>query len=447
MKRMFRRLLALCLTLILAAAILPVGAQAMTQATTGTIQISGVEDGAAVTVYRLMDVHYDDTADQPVQPVYTWISAVADWVQTNYPVYINISDNSVTDGFYTLTSDSTGYGSAIASFYDQLAKAIRSGDISVASAGSRTGNGDIEGLTMGNYLVLIENGMKIYRPSTVNLIPVWNNTSEAWEMSSAAVVVKASEPTISKSLAIAGAAAGDNNVQVGSTVNYTLSAIVPVYPDNALATDYCIGDDLPAGLTLDASSVKAYGVKDGEEDVLLTAGDYTLTASSTTLPNSRAVDLKLVFVYSRIRGYDSIRVEYSAAVNENVVLGTTGNTNTAYLVYSNNPYATSANASWKEKSASASVYSFGIEVTKVAKTTGTALTGAQFTIASANDADTALTFLKKSTGKYYLSSGTGSSAMLEVDADGKLDLHGLLPGTYYLTETKAPGGYVKLQPP
>ena len=51
---------------------------------------------------------------------------------------------------------------------------------------------------MGNYLILIENGMKVYSPSAVNLVPEWKNGE--WQMSDATVEVKSSELTIIKTV-------------------------------------------------------------------------------------------------------------------------------------------------------------------------------------------------------------------------------------------------------
>lgn len=443
MKKTIRNLMAICFALVLVAGILPMYAQALSESDTGAISIAGLDEEVEIAVYKLMEVNYDDTADQPVDPAFVWVSAVANWVETNYPTYIDASTGAVTEEFAQLSSDTTGYGTDLATFYDKMAKAIKAGDVTVAVAATATGNGNIEGLAMGNYLVLIENGMKIYRPSTVNLIPVWDETEEKWAMSTANVVIKSSDPSVKKEMAIADAATDANDVKVGDTVDYTVTADIPVYPANALAKGYQIGDDLPDGITLDATSIKVYGVNEGEADTELTSGYTLTTAAGTKTANDTAVDFLLDFTYEQIRGYASVKVEYSATINENVVLGTSGNTNTAYLDYNNNPYS---DATWKEKTADgATVYSFGIEVTKQDEQ-GNALTGAEFSLSASDAANAAAyTFKQNSDGSYTLAEGTDSSAVLAVDENGKLFVRGLVPGTYYLTETKAPDGYVKLQ--
>ena len=439
----------LTMVLALVLSILPMGAMAMTDADVADIVVSGLAGtdadaatGVAVDAYRVMDVIYDDTADQPAQPVYVWETAVAAWVTANYSSYIG-ENNAVTEAFYGLASDTVGYGSDIATFYDQMAAAIKGGTITLSPAGSGVGNCSLEDLEMGNYLVLIENGMKIYRPSTLNLIPTWDANGEAWTLADGEVVIKASEPSVTKTLEVNDAAVQE--AQVGDTVTYTVTAAIPVYPDNATAKGYQIGDDLPDGVTLDAASVAVVGVKAGESDVDLEAGgdkDYTLTtASGTKTGNDTAVDLLLTFDYEQIRAFDSVVITYEAAVNQNVALGTDGNENAAYLAYNNNPYDAD---SWKEKEANTTFYSFGIQVTKTDET-GNTLAGAEFSL---SDGAGELTFLKDETNnRYYLSSAAGSSSVLAVDENGLLKIHGLVAGEYTLTETKAPGGYVKLQNP
>lgn len=94
---------------------------------TGTIRVTGAEAGVSVTAYRLMDVNYDfDNANQPVDPVYEWVDALAGWVRENYSAYIGTgTDNSVQEAFSTAEADD------IAAFYDALAAKIRSGNITL----------------------------------------------------------------------------------------------------------------------------------------------------------------------------------------------------------------------------------------------------------------------------------------------------------------------------
>lgn len=458
MKRTMRSLLAMCLTLVLLASILPMGAMAIEAEDKGSIVVSNLDaatdgktdTGATVKVYQLMTVEYDYDADQPVVPVYKWVDSVANWLKNHgtYSIFVDGENgNAVTDAFYetSLESDTAApaYNSDIALFFDQMVNEIGS---SLTAVDTKTGNCTFENLDMGYYLVLITDGMKIYRPSTVKLVPEWNEKDKVWEMTEAELVIKASEPGIKKELKVGQTDANDANVT--DTITYTLKTDVPVYPENATAKGYKIGDKLPEGVTLNTNSITVYGVK-GTTETQLTAGTaYTLDASAATTEKGNDIDFLLTFTYEQIRTYEDIKVTYTATVNKDVTLGTAGeeaNKNTAYLAYNNNPYDA---ASWQEKSAEQTFYSFGIQVTKLDEK-NEALAGAEFTLSKEGEE---LKFEKDAANdRYYLSDADAADTKLEVGEDGEqegiLNIHGLVPGEYVLTETKAPDGYVKLQNP
>lgn len=452
------RVTAFFMTLLMAVSLLCATAFAIEPDEKGTITVNDVEDNVTVSAYRLMDVKVNENG-QPQEPVYTWTGAVADWVRKNYPTYIGeAEDNSVQDDFSTEAETEE-----IAEFYDALAAAIKTtaGPLAITAEGTCTGSGTIEDLSMGNYLILIENGMKVYRPSAVNLVPVWDTETDRWEMSDATVVVKSSELTISKTVnADTGSdSAGKkaDNANIGDTVSFEIVADVPNFPANALAKNYAVSDILPEGLTLDEDSIEVYGVS-GDMDTPLEAGDGGAYTSENTRPNNGvASSFTLSFAYDKISRYEKIRVTYSAVLNGDAVLGTLGNVNNAHLDYSNNPYVAE---SWKDKTDSAVVYTYGIDISKVDKGDHeNFLAGAKFELyASENAAEGGteaekIVFVKESEGVYHraLAGEENTTTTLVVGENdalkGRLKVKGLDEGTWYLKETKAPGGYNLLASP
>lgn len=477
MKKKLHRWAALCLTLALTFCLaLPVWAD---EATTynivadqkGTIQVTGIEEPVdttvTVNVYRLMTVNFNVPNQQPEEPVYTWVNDVAQWLKTNtnetYKTYINANDNSVTENFSVPTTDENGTKAAeIAAFYDALAAAIRSNAIvlnatssqTVQGAGTQAVSASINNLGMGNYLVLIEGGMKVYRPSAVNLVPEWKKTSESpetweWVLETANVELKSSEPALTKTVS-------DTQVAIGDTVTYTLVADLPYYPENALHKNYQISDMLPAGMTLNATSVEVYAGNELSQTIKLDGStDYNLTSSNAQRPTDVTTDEDVTAASFAVTfqdittlaesGYTKIKVTYTATANENINIlensDDSANTNTAYLDYNNNPYNTTA--TWQTKTATATVYSYGIMVNKVDKE-NKPLSGAKFTLSKKSDGSAPIHF--EGSNGTYLKTASGDTE-IEVDSSGKLTLSGLDVGTYYLTETKAPGGYVKLTNP
>ena len=427
--KIWTRLSALCLALLLAVGMLGTTAFAANIVeNTGSITVGNVEDGVTVSAYKVLDVIFDYDGQQPVVPVYLWDSAVQNWVKNNYPAYIG-TDNSVTEAFSKATADQ------VAAFYDKLAAAIKGGTVTLTAAGSCTGSGTISNLPMGGYLILIENGMKVYRPSAVNIVPVYDETENTWKMTTPTVEIKSSEPSIDKTVNEAATSTG----AIGDTVNYDIRADVPQYPANAIETKYAISDTLPTGLTLVTDSIKVYGVSADNTETLLTEGThYTKTADRT--------GFTLNFIYAQIKNYTKIHVDYNATINSDVVIGPDGNENHAVLEYTNNPYVAN---SYKAKDDKVKVYSYGIKVTKV-DGTGAVLTGAEFTLSKSADGSDALYFIKTGDGAYRLAasaseSGATQTLVVGVGDKGKLTLSGLDLGTYYLTETRAPDGrYNKL---
>lgn len=459
-KQLFARMLALCLAVILTLGMVPMNTEAaeLVNESKGTITISGIEDAATATVYRLMDVKYNDTAKQPQDPMFTWVEAVREWVQKEYSAYINTATNAVTETFSTGLSDA-----AKAEFYDKLAVAIKAKTVDLSPAGSCTGDGNIKNLTMGNYFILIENGMKVYRPSAVNLVPVWNSANSKWEMSTPVTIeVKASELAFTKALV----SEDDRTVKVTDSVEYKLEAKVPNYPVNATNKGYRISDNLPNGVTLKEDTIVVKGITSDNSEIVLFNGDaseiadtdstkaFTLTTDNGTNKESTpvAVDFVLEFNYEKIRSYDKIVVTYSAIVNKDIVLGTSGNTNTAYLDYNNNPYSDG----WKVLNSTQTIYSYGINVTKKgikdSNDNNIALADAEFTLTqkTGDDSSIVLTFEKDQAENYYYLANVNfqtASEVLKSDSSGTIKINGLEPGTYYLTETKAPNDYILLQNP
>lgn len=480
MKQKLKALASLCLALALTLCLtLPAWAAGLTAESTGAVTIEGLPETSTenlkVTAYKIIEVNYYSNAgsgyNAPEDPAFSWVSqndtthtgskSVAEWVRDNHSTYIGRAepgkepDNSVQEAF---KKDAPGVD--FAAFYDDLANAIRNNDVTFGS-GYTVENGTTSGaeggpsitltqepatepnpvtvtcnlnnFEMGSYLVLIEGGMKIYKPVVVNLTPVWKDN--AWTLTPDVpkdLTVKYSEPTITKKVKDAETYNANDSVAeldyaqvaIGDTVTYILEADVPQFPADAINKGYVISDNLPAGMTL--GDVTVYGVKPGsggttEAEVELkpkqdgtntdpTADPdltYTLTtptAGETTVSRpdgvtgEKEVNYKIEFsnivaIYEE--GYTKVKVTYTATANEKIlVVSNNGNThvnqNTAYLDYNNNPYEKKADGSrtWKTASDTADVYTYGIQVQKKGEeqdgTTVDNLTGAVFELTAAD---------------------------------------------------------------
>ena len=287
---------------------------------------------------------------------------------------------------------------------------------------------------MGTYLILIENGYMVYTPSVINLTPEFNKTSNEWKLPySMAVTVKATKPQVTKT--VTDTTKVKDNYSTKDVIPFTIVADIPTYLTGSLSKTYKVGDTLSNGLKLDESTIKVYGQKGSGDPVELTkTTDYTSSVTGTTA-------FEIDFKYDQIKNYDKVRITYSASLEKETAtnIGGAGNTNTAKLTYSNNPYVAD---STQTQETTNTVFTYGAEITKTDKTSGEALTGAEFELTKDSNK---LYFVKTADGVYYQanSSDTGATTTLVVDNNGKLNIFGLDEGTYSLTEKKAPAGYNK----
>lgn len=312
------------------------------------------------------------------------------------------------------------------------------------------------------------------------------------------VKAKADAPSIEKKI-LESQDAGDGAEQekdttvanVGDSVLFRLTGTIPEM-DGYDKYFYIVTDTLSKGLDFDNVQSVVLNNKSGEqESVLSKDDDYTLTVTKNQEDGTTA--LKFVFKdfiqYKEYAG-GTIVIKYTATLNQNAVIGNSGNPNSVHLEYSNDPNydylgenePTGNDPMGQTPEDYVIVYTGAVQVRKV-DSNRKALTGAGFTLTGDSTNQVKVTtnsFVKdnvdgtyyklkdgtytteapngnedayeSTTDKYSLEqtvawTGTNTSSTAiagDVGQDGYLTFGGLGEGTYTIEETTVPEGYNKI---
>ena len=302
-------------------------------------------------------------------------------------------------------------------------------------------------MAVGYYLVLPEGGStSVDRQTDAMLVNVPSAMSVKLDM-------KSEYPTVTKEASDRdnGTYGENTTVQIGDKVYFQLTSKVP---DMSAYTDYTFKfkDTLSQGLTFDESSVV---VKVGGTD-LNKGTDYTVTPTEDTAGANVTIDLSNS-IEDQTPGAEIV-VTYEATLNENAVIGSTANGNSAEVEYSNDPDTNETGTSIPDTT---KTYTYDIQVHKYAADTPDGhLTGATFILSTSEtlagtptapdyeDANAIkLVNVAGSTYRVAKADDLVTQTYFTTNGTGNITIQGLEAGTYYLHEVDAPDGYNKLTEP
>jgi LPXTG-motif cell wall-anchored protein/uncharacterized repeat protein (TIGR01451 family) len=236
-------------------------------------------------------------------------------------------DTAKISGYTTNDAQTVAAGLSdenVAEFAKTIAKYLSTTSVSAE-------NGKVTGLSDGYYLVVDEATLsgedKAY---SANLLEVLGNKT---------VTLKDSIPTVQKKVKDTNDTDGETTGWQ-DTADYDVNDVVPFQLTATLgnnvelynAYQVMFVDTLSTGLTYNKGSVtvKIFD-KDGKE--VKDISNYCTVVNDGTSLKIYCADVKVLGAAS---GY-KIVAEYNATLNENSVIGSTGNPNEVYLTYSNNP--------------------------------------------------------------------------------------------------------------
>ena len=238
---------------------------------------------------------------------------------------------------------------------------------------------------------------------------------------------------------------------IGDTVTYQLTSKVPDMTGYNSYT-FKFSDTLSKGLDLK----EVLSVKVGNTTLTAKkAGTNTYALAYDQTKRTLTVTLNDFYNSYKNRTGETITVVYTATLNKDAVIGMNPNTNKAVVEYSNNP---KSDGTGKSEPSIVDVHTFDFTIYKyyLKDQNKTALANAEFELYKANttgdaaDTNAKINIVDEGNGVYRQATAdeakvTGfTSAKIVSDNDGKVLVKGLVAGTYYLRETKAPDGYNKL---
>lgn len=248
---------------------------------------------------------------------------------------------------------------------------------------------------------------------------------------------------------------GDIYVNAGQTLKYTVTTTIPAAATgNGSATPFTsfVITDTNAGNTLDIDQSTVKVVLNGTP--LILTEDYTVVYPGSQEGNSvltitltdTATTGGLAELNKDLSSQQTITLTYDATVATDVTFSSKL-TNTAKATYQRSGMTAVADTD----TATVDLYTYGIDLTKTLSDINDDIDAETITFALYSD-ETCTTQIPVAlgtdpTGGYWAAATGTDSATMYVDTEGKLNLYGLEPGTYYLSETATMDGYTRLDAP
>ena len=371
-----------------------------------TITINGGASGSEYAAYKLMNVTQSGTgADAKYS--YTVNSKYEDVLEA---VTGETTESGVVD--YISNLDTAG----IRTFADAIYAAITAANL---DADYTTDTDVFDSVDQGYYLIAeTKTGTD---DDTYSLVMLDTAGSESLTVTTKEDIVE-----LEKKVKETNDSTGDvtdwqdaADYDIGDSVPFQLTGTLPSNYDSYSTYYYAFHDVMSSGLTLDTDSVEVY-----VDGTALGTGEYTVVTDAEKLTDGCTfeviiTDLKKVSVATTSSSV--ITVEYNATLNDNAEIGSTGNPNTAYLEFSNNPYGDGTGKTTRD---TVIVFTYEIDVNKVDES-GAALSGAGFTLYKYD----------ATKGKYV--------EVAELTTGTTFTFTGVDAGMYMISETTVPDGYNK----
>lgn len=408
MKKLMAALLAVAMVCAMAIPAFAAGGTAHSSSSDGKITIDNAVSGQTYKIYRILNLQYNDTAKSFR---YVKNDKWGTFVDTKTD-YLTVDDKTgvVTwkDGVSAEKDGAPIKDLAVAAGrYVKDNTSLTADDTKVADSSTV----EFTGLPLGWYLVVSD--------LTTDAICSIDTTAK-----NVTIKEKNGAPTVEKKVEYASGSWGQgNDGNVGDTVNFQTT----IYVTDGNPTNYVLHDKMSNGLNFDANSIVVK--KNGQPFTSYKKG----TPSDTCT-------FEIIFDEGSLQANDTVVVTYSATINSNAVVGTTGNDNETWLKYGDHGESTHGKTktyTWKfnilkyfTDSNDDKKYLANVEFVLYRKDNAANKTEyAQF---DSNNKLTGWTATESEAGK------------LKTNATSNVVVEGLDAGTYFLKEITTPVGFNSL---
>lgn len=411
MKKAMKKLMAalLAVAMVCAMAIPAFAADGSTHSSSedGKITIDNAVAGQTYKIYRILDLQYNDTAKSFRYVKNDKWGAFVEG-QTTY-----LSVDSKTGVVTWANSDNADNGTAIKALAVAAGQHVTdtpslAADDSVKAASSIV---TFDRLPLGWYLVV----------SDLTTDAICSIDTTAKEVT---IKEKNGAPTVTKEVEYASGSWGEgNDGNVGDTVNFQTT----IYVTDGNPTNYVLHDQMSNGLAFKEGSIVVK--KNGERFI-----DYTVVTPTDNCT------FEIKFNENSLQANDTVVVTYSATINSNAVVGTTGNDNETWLKYGNNGETTHG----KTKT-----YTWSFNIFKYFTDSNNDmqyLANVEFVLYRKDNTANKTEYAQFNSNNKLTgwTEAENEATKLKTNATSTVAVEGLDAGTYFLKETATPVGFNSL---
>ena len=408
MKKLMAALLAVAMVCAMAIPAFAADGAVHSSSSDGKITIKNAVKDQTYKIYRILDLQYNEAANSFL---YVKNDKWGTFVDTQ-DTYLVVDDKTgvVTwkKGVSTADNDTPIKTLAVAAGrYVKDNTSLTADDTKVADSSTV----EFTGLPLGWYLVVSD--------LTTDAICSIDTTAK-----NVTIKEKNGAPTVEKKVEYASGSWGQgNDGNVGDTVNFQTT----IYVTDGDPTNYVLHDEMSNGLAFDANSIVVK--KNGQP-----FDSYKKGTPSDTCT------FEIIFDEGSLQANDTVVVTYSATINSNAVVGTTGNDNETWLKYGNNGETTHSNTK---------TYTWSFNIFKYFTDSNNDmqyLANVEFVLYRKDNTANKTEYAQFNSNNKLTgwTEAENEATKLKTNATSTVAVEGLDAGTYFLKETATPVGFNSL---